>query len=220
MSRASSRDGVTVIPAGRRPVLRLALLLLLGSLPSAGCKKDHKPPLLEQLSEEEIEAEIKQVQAELTGYSFAFNTLKAHNYLMIGDSVKPDDLEQQVRKNFKTLHEYMEQKKFVATDRPYMVLICENDRQNKINFQVGFPVEDKVVGEGRIKLYKVPGYKMVTTSHVGNFNIVLTSYALDKWMKSHKLPRIGPLRIIFQADPWQEVVGEPIHELTLAYPTR
>ncbi|HII77225.1 MAG: Bacterial transcription activator, effector binding domain [Methanoregulaceae archaeon PtaU1.Bin059] len=76
--------------------------------------------------------------------------------------------------------------------------------------EVAWPVAGKVSGSGDIKVYTLPGGKMVRTVHKGPYDTCEPTYlALFSWMEKHRLQVAGPIREIYPNDP-REVKPEDI----------
>ncbi len=76
--------------------------------------------------------------------------------------------------------------------------------------EVAWPVAGKVSGSGDIKVYTLPGGKMVRTVHNGPYETCEPTYlALFSWIEKHQLKIAGPIREIYPNDP-REVKPEDI----------
>lgn len=76
--------------------------------------------------------------------------------------------------------------------------------------EVVWPVTGKVSGSGEIKVYSLPGGKMVRTVHKGPYDTCEPTYlALFSWIEQHHLKISGPIREIYPNDP-REVKPEEI----------
>jgi len=76
--------------------------------------------------------------------------------------------------------------------------------------EVVWPVVGKVSGSGDIKVYTLPGGKMVRTVHKGPYETCEPTYlALFSWIEQHHFRISGPIREIYPNDP-REVKSEDI----------
>lgn len=89
---------------------------------------------------------------------------------------------------------------------------CVKEAQEKGTalVEVVWPVAGKVSGSGDIKVYTLPGGKMVRTVHKGPYETCEPTYlALFSWIEQHHLMISGPIREIYPNDP-REVKSEDI----------
>lgn len=89
---------------------------------------------------------------------------------------------------------------------------CVKEAQEKGTalVEVVWPVAGKVSGSGDIKVYTLPGGKMVRTMHHGPYETCEPTYlALFSWIGEHNLKIAGPIREIYPNDP-REVKPEEI----------
>jgi effector-binding domain-containing protein len=76
--------------------------------------------------------------------------------------------------------------------------------------EVVWPVAGTVTGSGDIRVYTLPGGKMVRTVHRGPYETCEPTYlALFAWIENHRLEIAGPIREIYPNDP-REVKPEEI----------
>jgi effector-binding domain-containing protein len=76
--------------------------------------------------------------------------------------------------------------------------------------EVAWPVSGTVNGSGEIRVYELPGGKMVRTVHRGPYETCESTYlGLFSWIEEHHLRIAGPIREIYPNDP-REIKPEEI----------
>jgi effector-binding domain-containing protein len=76
--------------------------------------------------------------------------------------------------------------------------------------EVAWPVSGTVNGSGEIRVYELPGGKMVRTVHRGPYETCESTYLrLFSWIEEHHLRIAGPIREIYPNDP-REIKPEEI----------
>lgn len=80
--------------------------------------------------------------------------------------------------------------------------VKEANEKGTANVEVVWPVAGTVRGRGKIRVYELPGGRMVRTVHHGPYETCESTYlALFAWIESHHLRVAGPIREIYPNDP-------------------
>lgn len=89
--------------------------------------------------------------------------------------------------------------------------ICHEDSMDAVqaaaeagtaDIEVAFPVEGDVKGSGDIRVYELPGGKMVRIIHMGPYHEMTDTYQeLFRWLGDNHLTITGPVREVYINDP-------------------
>jgi effector-binding domain-containing protein len=89
-----------------------------------------------------------------------------------------------------------------AAGAPF-VAYYNQDMQN-LDLEIGFPVAEKLPGQGEIQAGEIPGGKAVRTMHVGPYDKIGPAYeALGKWMQTKGHQGTGVCYEMYLNDPQQ-----------------
>lgn len=104
--------------------------------------------------------------------------------LAIREVVPNDQIGQKMGQIFGELMAYFGKSKVMMTGPPF-ALYHEFDKE-KMDMEVGFPVNGPQRGEGRIKPCTLPGGKVVTATHVGPYERIVDTYMeMQKWIEAN-----------------------------------
>ncbi len=112
---------------------------------------------------------------------------------------------------------YIMEKKYTFAGMPTFLChetspecVKEANDKGTAKVEVVWPVAGKVSGSGDIRVYTLPGGKMVRTVHRGPYETCEPTYlALFAWIEKQRLQISGPIREIYPNDP-REVKPEEI----------
>ncbi len=115
------------------------------------------------------------------------------------------------------VYEYTVKKKMVITGPPVFICheispeaVMEANEKGTAAVEVVWPVSGRVKGTKEIKIYELPGGKMVHTIHYGPYESCESTYLkLFAWIKEKELRISGPIREVYPTDP-REVLPEKI----------
>jgi effector-binding domain-containing protein len=115
------------------------------------------------------------------------------------------------------VYEYMVKKNMGVAGPPIFICheispeaVTEANEKGTAIVEVAWPVSGTVNGSGEMKVYKLPGGKMVHTVHKGPYESCEPTYLrLFTWIKNQGLGISGPIREVFPNDP-REVKPEEI----------
>jgi len=115
------------------------------------------------------------------------------------------------------VYEFIVEKKITIAGMPTFVChetspdaVREAQEKGTAIVEVAWPVSGTVKGSGEIRVYELPGGKMVRTLHRGPYETCESTYlALFSWIEERHLQIAGPIREIYPNDP-REVKPEEI----------
>lgn len=88
--------------------------------------------------------------------------------------------------------------------------VKEANEKGTADVEVVWPVSGTVHGSGAIRVYELPGGRMVRAVHHGPYETCESTYlAVFSWIESHHLRVAGPIREMYPNDP-REVKPEEI----------
>jgi AraC family transcriptional regulator len=119
------------------------------------------------------------------------------------------------------VYEFTVEKKMVTTGPPLFICheispeaVMEANEKGTATIEVAWPVSGIVKGSTEIKVYKIPGGKMVHTVHMGPYESCETTYLkLFSWIKEKRLQISGPIREVYPNDPREVPPDEIITEI-------
>ncbi|MDD1707608.1 MAG: GyrI-like domain-containing protein [Methanoregulaceae archaeon] len=115
------------------------------------------------------------------------------------------------------LYEFIVEKKLTITGMPTFLChetspecVKEANEKGTANVEVVWPISGTVQGSGAIRVYELPGGRMVRAVHRGPYETCESTYlSLFSWIESHHLRIAGPIREMYPNDP-REVKPEEI----------
>ena len=119
------------------------------------------------------------------------------------------------------IYEYSQKKKIVIDGPPLFLChessseaVMEANEKGTAIVEVAWPVSGSVKGSRDIKVYRLPGGKMVHTVHKGPYESCEPTYQkLFAWIEAHGLPISGPIREVYPNDPRVVTPEEIITEI-------
>jgi effector-binding domain-containing protein len=92
--------------------------------------------------------------------------------------------------------------------------VKEANEKGTANVEVVWPVSGTMQGSGAIRVYELPGGRMVRTVHHGPYEICESTYlAIFSWIESHNLRIAGPIREMYPNDPREVKPDEILTEI-------
>ena len=115
------------------------------------------------------------------------------------------------------LYEFIIEKKLTIAGMPTFLCheispecVREANEKGTAQVEVAWPVSGTVQGSGAIRVYDLPGGRMVRAAHHGPYETCESTYlSLFSWIESHNLRIAGPIREMYPNDP-REVKPEEI----------
>jgi len=107
------------------------------------------------------------------------------------------------------VYEYIVKKKMVITGPPIFICdeispeaVMEANEKGTAQVEVAWPVSGTIRGTKEMKVYELPGGKMVHTIHYGPYETCEPTYLkVFAWIKEKGLQISGPIREVYPNDP-------------------
>ena len=118
----------------------------------------------------------------ILNYEVKFLNTLPQKIISIREECKSEEISQKTGKNIEKVFNYIAQKRLYPRGPP--VAIFYNVNKQKIDFEVGIPIEKPINVEGEFKLSSTPGGKAVFTLYKGHYEKIKPAYdAIENWIK-------------------------------------
>ena len=96
----------------------------------------------------------------------------------------------------------------------HLFMIYNNKNNDKLDLEIGFPINRKFLGTQSIYMGHTPGGYVLTCMHVGSYDSLSETYkSLEKYMSDYKLTSKGKYFEIYYNNPADTPVNDLITEV-------
>lgn len=136
-------------------------------------------------------------------YEIESKELAAQPVASIRVRCKPAEIGPILHQNLQAVYAFLREKGVEPAGPPFTRY--HSFSGSDVDIECGFPVADKLTGEGQIGTGELPGGEVLSTLHIGSYEDLPKAHdAIDRWMKAHGKKSRGPQWESYWSNPDEE----------------